>query len=96
MKFYVTFGPAHVDSEGYSLGGKYTVINARSEGEARAQMSLIRGQAYSSMYHDTEGAKITSSYTLAYVSSDELFLDDKAAPRGFDVVLVKKSEVGNV
>lgn len=64
--YFVTYGQAHNDAEGRSLGRAYSTIEAKDELEAHRAIAKIRGGKWSFLYHSAEAAGV-SHYGLALV-----------------------------
>lgn len=72
MKFFITFGSAHLDKNGNKLSKAFVVIEAPTEDEARDIMLQNRGQAWAFMYTEPEFAGQIEKYGLHQVELEDI------------------------
>ena len=70
-EWFFTFGSGHADEHGRHLMNYYTRVIATTEAEARAAMTVIRGDKWCTSYASKTAAGV-SRFGLCFLPLDEL------------------------
>ena len=95
MSWIFTFGSNHRGTNGEPLGNRYVKIPARSHGEAKIIMVMLRGRKWSHQYESAEKAGV-EEYNLSAIPMDQIFLPEAVAPRGVDFVMLTMGTLDEV